>query len=290
MHAVMKHWDPMVGVDFHMGYSPIVTPPPAPPVPTGPYPFATMQFTSGLYVFFKPLWKQATLYGVSVEKTTDIGSGIPHIPMAMVIVELPMIIAFSASKSHFGSSTYFVTDKTPALALAVFANPNLNCGLPCPTPTGVAICINTHVAGMSWGDIGSGFGSMCGDIVVQTILNVLGMKYGEGFGKWLAGKVGASATGFIANQAWQIASLIFGGPLGADIGTVGGIATDQKGEAWTPGGAIGTAFSSFGEGVGKAFGAILDGDTPQFPVPDIRYPVGLPKPKIPNVTDNPPPL
>lgn len=293
MHAVMKHWDPMIGCDFHIGYSVVATPPPAPPLPTGPYPFLTMSLTSGLYIFFKPLWKQVTLYGVSVEKSTDIGSGIPHIPLMPpigVIAELPLVIAFSSSKSHFYSNKYEVTGKNPALALAVFANPNLNCGLPVPTPTGVAICINTHVAGMTWGDIGAGFGAMFGDMVIQTILNVLGMKYGEAFGTWVARKLGASATGFIATQAWQILSLLFGGPMGADVGTFGGIATDQKGEAWTPGGFISTLFNSVTEGTGRAIGSILDGEPPQFPVPDVRYPVGRPKPNVPNVTNNPPPL
>jgi hypothetical protein len=280
MHAVMKHWDPMLGCDFHMG-----TIPPAPPA--GPFPYFTMQLTSGLYIFFKPIWDQVTLYGVSVEKGTDIGSGIPHV--GTPVVELPAMIAFSASKSHFYSATYFVKNKNPALALAVFANPNLNCGLPVPTPTGVAVCINTHVAGMSWADILGGFGSMYGDIVVQTLFNVLGMKYGNAFGGWVAGRVGASGGGFIASQAWNIMAFMMGSPLGGSSTNLGGVIVDQKGDAWNPGGAFGNAVSSFTEGVGRAMGDVLEGNPPQMPVPDIRYPAGLSAPVVSNVTTNAPP-
>jgi len=292
VHAVMKHWDPMLGMDFHMGYSPIATPPPLAPVPTGPYPFATMQFTSGLYIFFKPLWKQVTFYGVSVEKGTDIGSGIPHIPLMPpigIIVELPAIIAFSGSKSHFYSATYKVTDKNPALGIAGFTNLNLNCGMPFPTPTGVAFCITTHVAGMSWGDVLAGAGSMLGDIAIQTVLNLLGLKFGNRFGVWFAGKVGASATGFVAGQAANILAFIFGTPVGGSSSNIGSFIVDQDGNAWNPGSAVGWGPALL-ENAGRALGNYFDGNPPNFQVPSVSYPAGVNWPTVSNVTNNAPPL
>src|SRR5262249_56535928 len=109
---VMNPGTPMIGGDFHM-----VTPPPAPPA--GPPPFATFDFLSGLYIFFKPIWKHPSLYGATVAKGTDIGSGIPHIGPPSVT--LPLEIAFSSSKAHFASVQYKAGVCPPALA-----------GRPCP--------------------------------------------------------------------------------------------------------------------------------------------------------------
>src|SRR5262249_18287707 len=143
-HLVMKHWDPMLGVDFHM-----VNLPPAPPA--GPSPYATFYFLSGLYIFFKPIWKHPSLYGATVAKGTDIGSGIPHIGPPSVT--LPLEIAFSSSKSHFASVKYKADVGPPALAVALFLNINLNCGTPMPTPTGIRICFNTPAGGAGAGGI-----------------------------------------------------------------------------------------------------------------------------------------
>jgi hypothetical protein len=81
---------------------------------------------------------------------------------------------------------------------------------------------------------------------------------------------------------------MFGGPMGMDMGTFG-LVKDQKGESWTPGGAFTTLVNSLTEGTGRALGDYMDGNTPQAPVPDVRYPqnVGF---TIPNITNNPPPL
>jgi len=306
-HFVMKHWDPMIGIDWHMP-----TIPPKPPTPP-PAPYPTFMFVSGMYIFFKPLWKHVSLYGVTVEKGTDIGALIPHFP-GVPSASLPLEIVFSSSKSYFGSSKYLEEDKTICLDLLMSTNPNLNCGYPCPTPTGFVITFTTHAAGMTWGDVFAGFGAMFGDWCVQTILNYVGLRGGSWLGKFgdklgplggrlanlAGGKLGpylpsalgrfAGVLGTHGDQAVMVAMLLFGGPMGMDVGTFGGLAKDQKGDAWTPGGALGGATSSAWENIGRAFGDYLDGEeNPTIASPDIRTPAAAPSPQIPNVTNNPPP-
>jgi len=58
--------------------------------------------------------------------------------------------------------------------LLMITNPNLNCGIPAPTPTGFVLAINTHGVGMTVGDIEAGFWQMSVDIIVQTVLFFLG--------------------------------------------------------------------------------------------------------------------
>jgi hypothetical protein len=102
-------------------------------------------------------------------------------------------MTFSSSKSHFGVSAYSGVDNKKAqnciaVALAVHANPNLNCGVPMPTPTGMVIALNTHYVGMTWGDFVSGLNVMCLDIILQTLLSK--------FGSWLGGLAGRMSTSF----------------------------------------------------------------------------------------------
>jgi hypothetical protein len=255
-HMVMKHYDPMIGGDFHM-----VTIPPAGPV--GPSPYFTMSLLNGLLIFFTPLNKQVTQYGITVAKGSDIGGGIAHVGPPSV--DLAVTILTSGSKCHFGSASYQVMNKPPALALLVAANPNLNCGTPVPTGSGVVICLNTHMAGMSWADVLGGFGSMMGDAIVQTAFNALGTAFG--------GLKVFKGHDLAAAIAWAAITFGLGTPLGPGIANTNSI-KDQKGDSWAPSSLLpGVIAAGELENVGRAVGDYLDGKPPHLPdPPDIRYP------------------
>jgi hypothetical protein len=120
------------------------------------------------------------------------------------------------------------------------------------------------------------------------IAKALGSKFPNAMGVIVGEAVGK----FLADNGMTIVSVLFGGPMGMDVGTFGGLATDQEGNAWTPGGALGGAASGYGEAGGRALGELFDPpeDRKGFEAPTISKPVAAPKPQIPNVTNNPPPL
>ncbi len=189
-HAVMKDWHPMIGVDLHI----CNPPPPAPPIPMTPYRTAMLLHgTAGWFLTTRycPTHHSAGL-GVTMARGTDIGPLIPHIGPPSIT--LPIEVAFSASKSHFGPRNYVEKDNTGgknhiAAALGGFINPNLNCGTPCPTPTGMVLALNTHGVGMTPGDIAAGMTQMVVDVALQTALGYLGNGVGAALG-YLAKKVG----------------------------------------------------------------------------------------------------
>ncbi len=189
-HAVMKDWHPMIGVDLHI----CNPPPPAPPIPMTPYRTAMLlRGTVGWFLTAKycPTHHSAG-WGVTMARGTDIGPLIPHIGPPSIT--LPIEVAFSASKSHFGPRNYVEKDNYDnkahiAAALGGFVNPNLNCGTPCPTPTGMVLALNTHGVGMTQGDIAAGMTQMVVDVVLQTAFSALGNLAASGLG-WLARKVG----------------------------------------------------------------------------------------------------
>jgi hypothetical protein len=72
-------------------------------------------------------------FGTTMQVPTDVGPMIPHIgPPSQT---LPIDIAFSSSKSYFGPTSTETQNERIAAALAGHMNPNLDCGLPIPTPT-----------------------------------------------------------------------------------------------------------------------------------------------------------
>jgi hypothetical protein len=192
-HAVMKNWHPMAGIDLHI----CNPPPPAPPIPMTPY--KTVNLLSGTVGWFLTVRYCPTHYsagwGYTMARGTDIGPLIPHVgpPSTTLMIE----IVFSASKSHFGPRSYVEKDNTGAnnhvaAALGGFVNPNLNCGTPCPTPTGFVLALNTHGVGMTWGDITAGLAQMTIDVILQTALFHAGNAVGSGLGR-IAGRLGPQA-------------------------------------------------------------------------------------------------
>ena len=267
-HMVMKHWDPMIGCDVHLAVAPT-----GPPIgPPGPYPYFTMQFLSGLLVFFTPLKSQRSLYGITVAKGSDIGGGIPHVGAPSA--DLPVTILTSGSKNHFGANNYQVDGKPVGLALLGAVNLNLNCGTPVPTPSGYVVCVNVHAGGMTFADYLGGFATMVADFAIQSAFNHLGMR----FGKLFDGKTGI--LGLVGNYGWTLLTFLVGTPLGPGLGNTN-IFQDKDKSGWSPGGAAEGWVDNMAENVGRAMGDILDGEPPHLPkIPEIAKPDSkhLPKP------------
>lgn len=244
MNCVLKHWHPMVGVDWHVMW------PPGSPAPTNVAPYYTGQLLVGLFpmVFSRLLPRHPTDgYAISLEQGTDIGSLIPHIGPPSITLLMEM--AFSYSKSYFGASRYLSEEKVMACALAVCVNLNLNCGTPVPTPTGYVLAITRHIVYMNLGDVLSGLFRMAVDAAVQAALSWAGGKAGDFLGgavasrlrpsTWVNAYCSAANRGlshqsalYAATQAslemgraagrvgGTVVGFVFGGPLGADMGTL----------------------------------------------------------------------
>lgn len=170
---VLKNWHPMLGMDFHTQ----VPPPPAPPIPnmvyfTGSAMFGTtMGTTTQKYFPTHP----SSGFGLTMARGTDIGPIIGHFgPMPHIL--LPIEIMLSASKSYFGASSYVGKDNTGSVSpvcvcMLVVVNPNVNCGTPVNTPTGVVPGLNTHVAHMDPADYVVGIVQAAVEVGISYLLN-----------------------------------------------------------------------------------------------------------------------
>jgi len=284
-HGVLKAIHPMIGRDLHIPWPPGA---PAPLPAPAPYMTAyTMLGTAATSTWTDKLFTDS-LFPTMI-KGTDIGPLIPHIGAPSVT--LPIEIVFSASKSHFGSSKYKTEKGIAAVSLLFLTNLNLNCGTPIPTPTGVVLALATHRVDMTWGDLVAGALSMAVDFVIQKYLTKWGNKFGDYIGKkfadrvynrlfqaflkdyhgyddvlarmyagWAAQDMLPAAMSFLpvakygGTAASTALAFFFGGPLGADIGTVGGYGEDPTGNAFTPGGTPGN-FVNVGA---SSVGSVLD--------------------------------
>lgn len=184
LHAVMKHWHVMIGVDFHIPW------PPASPSPLpSPVPYRTGGVLYGTLGPVNPCKSDDPTdlthgFGITMLQGTDMGPLIPHVGPPSLL--LPIEMVFSASKSYFGSSSTLLKGNKPVCcALLGLCNPNLNCGTPFPTPTGLVIALNTEMVSMSWGDILGGLAHMLFDFMLQAILNKLGNVAGDKLGDLL---------------------------------------------------------------------------------------------------------
>jgi len=310
-HGVLKHWHPMVGVDFHIPWPP-GSPSPAPSA--APYKTGMLMIGTGLGVLAqitKPVPDHPSdSWGFTMLKGTDIGPLIPHIGVPSVT--LPVEMLFSASKSHFGCSQYKTKGTPIAVSLLFVVNPNLNCGTPIPTPTGVVFAITRHRVDMSWGDILAGALNMLADFLIQAALNKLGNVLGGALTKYLtprlfsrflpaplalalsrggdrglaeawAGVMAAGRAEGWANAAGTVLGTTFGflvgGPMGADISAFGGYGTDSEGNAITPGGTGAGLVGSQADAAGQALDNYLNspsaGDSPASP-PVGDFPTGDP--------------
>lgn len=179
MHAILKHWHPMMGTDFHIPWPP-GSPAPAP----SPVPYRTAMILMGTGATCAMATRHPSMgWGFTMQQGTDIGPLIPHIGPPSVL--LPLEILLSSSKSYFGVAQYPVEGRPVAVAMAGMTNFNLNCGTPMPTPTGMVLAMNTHFVSMSMADVIYSTTYMALDWGLQTAL------------QWAGGKVG----GLVASQA-----------------------------------------------------------------------------------------
>ena len=193
MHAIMKHWHPMIGRDFHIPWPP-GSPSPAP----SPAPYLTGQTLMGLAIKASYASSHMSMgWGMTMQQGTDIGYMIPHVgpPSALLAIEIPL----SSSVSYFGTSMVMVENKPACVALAMLVNYNLNCGTPVPTPTGIVIAANTHFAAMTLGDLLGGVAVMAMDVAIGV---VLGKAIGAGSG-WAAGRLGPRVAQWLGPRAYN---------------------------------------------------------------------------------------
>lgn len=162
---------PMIACDLHDAI-----PPPGPvPVPSLPhYCAATLKWppSSFLGTQKRADGKVEAMGFTVMQQGTDIGNLIPHVCANYL---LPLVIAFSASKSFFGVASVQAAGQPVAVALLIVANLNLNCygpSLP-PLPTGGVVASNTVMAGMTLGDFLGGLFAMAFEAAVQFLLNKL---------------------------------------------------------------------------------------------------------------------
>lgn len=167
INCVLITVHPMIGYDFHD-----TIPPPGPVmVPNIPH------WCGATLRWIVPTHKKAdtveTMGFTVMQQGTDIGNLIPHVSAPHYL--LPLVIAFSGSKSHFGVASVQAKGQPIAVALAVVLNPNLNCAGATrpPMPTGCVIAPNTVLSAMTLGDALGGLFAMVVDAAIQFGLNKL---------------------------------------------------------------------------------------------------------------------
>jgi hypothetical protein len=112
---------------------------------------STVKHTPKVWVYFAE----------ALQRSTDIGMGIPHAPPQPLVV---WIMLSSSSKAEFGAGTVRVQGRPVGVALLITANLNLNCADPFRAPTGYVRAPHTVRAGMTEGDLFAGFAEMAFDI------------------------------------------------------------------------------------------------------------------------------
>ncbi|MBA3697938.1 MAG: hypothetical protein H0W78_03580 [Planctomycetes bacterium] len=239
MCAVLKHYMPMLGGDFHD-----TIPPPGPVVvPSIPH-FVAANLVIGPWGALTGKSQPDVISaatGITLLRTTDIGPLVPHISAPHYL--LPVLLLGSASKSEFGATSVMTANGPVAVCVASVVNFNLNChGTPVPPlPTGVVIGMTTHFTGFTLGDFLAGVLCMVMDSAVQYGLNrIMGSDRATRVLNWVQGPIvraicpGArsmttalfahgmnpTAVNSLANAVPMLAGLLVGGPIGWDIATI----------------------------------------------------------------------
>lgn len=169
MNNVLLTIHPMAGVDFHKELAT------GNPIPFPVYPHVVV---APLYWLMLPALAESVqcCFGSfsAMQRGTDIQSGILHIPIPPVpyFLLVPIYIAFSASKTHFGVASVLVENKAIAVANCGLIGVNLNCG-DVSSPSGVVIAPNTVISAMTNADSLGGVYAMCFDIMLQAVMTSL---------------------------------------------------------------------------------------------------------------------
>ena len=179
--CILSQWHPMLSFEPET-----VIIPPAPPVIA---PFFAISVLNGI-----PFIGSATVantvassFGNTLQMGTDIGKLIPH--FGTPNLNLIIVIAFSKSKSVFGSSTVMAENKPVATACLVVANLNLNCGSPVSWPIAAVCAPNTAMAGMSLGDYLAGAVEMAVSMAIDYVMNKIGDRLTNGIASRLASRI-----------------------------------------------------------------------------------------------------
>ncbi len=180
MCCVITRFHEMIGCDLH-------TADPTFPVP--PYLPFTPHLVRAVARF--GVWADAkdkeservdTAAGPPLSKVFDIGKLIPHIGVNHII-PMGFLTLLSSSEGHFGVQSV-QTEKGPiAVALALVANPQLNCNdflptpklfpFPLPLPSGWLVAPNTVVAGLTLGDYLAGLFSMVATSGATLVMGIV---------------------------------------------------------------------------------------------------------------------
>jgi hypothetical protein len=235
----MKNWDLMIGIDYH-----ICWPPGSPlPLPT-PVRYTTVMLLNGLQPLTPMLAPTSqTFYGLTVQRGSDIGPGIPHIGPPSILT--PLDVLCSSSVSYFGASAYTHEGQPCAAALLVAVGLNTNCHASTSLPTGLVFCVTTHFTWMTPFDILFGFACILFDAALE----------------FAAQKASASANGFVTRKVMnpiasrisaKMASRTAGKTAGKTAGTAAGTAaakatpSAQRWQSARPSGSPGKAAPTAG--------------------------------------------
>jgi hypothetical protein len=166
---LLKNIHPVIGVaephELWVPGSPIPAPAPVPHFTVAALYLGPWGALTG-----KPAPKVLCEGSITMQKGTDVGPGIPHLPPNLF---LPIILIGSASKSYFGVSTVKAQGTAVAVALLSVANLNLDCAEGAPLPVGGVVAMNTVVAGLTLSDFLSGALTMAFECAVQAGLGKL---------------------------------------------------------------------------------------------------------------------
>lgn len=208
--CILSQWHPM------MSFEPeTVIIPPAPPVIA---PFFAISVLNGI-----PFIGSATVansvassFGNTLQMGTDIGKLIPH--FGTPNLNLILVIAFSKSKSVFGSSMVMAEGKPVATACLVVANLNINCASPVSWPIAAVSAPNTAMAGMSLGDYIAGIVEMGVTMVIDHFMG----QIGERVGNRIAGRIASRISGVAGVEGGRIVIEGLENLTSAEIGAIGG--------------------------------------------------------------------
>lgn len=185
--AVIQILHPMVGVDIHGELTPPGAPPIPVPIPYVPHavacPVGGNIIVAGLLGLIgvgatvkcskapKPVLVNFVKMPVILQGS-DIGMGIPHIPLIPCnpIPNLPLIILGSGSATEFCAFSVKAQGKAIANAPGVFVAMNVNCGFP-PTP-GIVIAPSLVFTGFRIGDFFAGMVGLIMDAALSAAISI----------------------------------------------------------------------------------------------------------------------
>ena len=208
--CILSQWHPMISFEPEW-----VIIPPAPPVPA---PFFAISVLNGIPFIgsAKVANSVASSFGNTLQMGTDIGKILPH--FGTPNLNLALVIAFSKSKSVFGSSLVSAENSPVATACLVVANLNLNCGAPVSWPIAAVCAPNTAMAGMTLGDYFAGIVEIAVSCAIDAIMNKLGDQFTNGIASRLASRV----TGLAGINGGRIVIEGLENLTAAEINAIGG--------------------------------------------------------------------